>query len=434
MFPRRSQTATGGVPAQRIGTPQQAAPELIRYVQVGRQGVYDAHRSLVAYELQFRNHAGAGAPSAGSVAAEQATSQVITSTFGTFGLPAIADGRDVYITITRAFVTGASPIPIEPGRVVLGVDASAAADPELLDGVRRLSEQGHRIAVGDVTGDPAQAALLALAEVVSLDVDATAPNAVATAAAFARDAGVTLLARQVPDAACLERCTELGFELFQGPYLQRPSVLERRTLSPSQLVCARLVNDLVDPDIPMERIESLVGSDPGLTVRMLRTANSGHAGSGREVTSLRQALVLIGPRLLRSWVMLTLLDGGTSVNTTDDLWSVLARAFTCQRLAGDADAGLAFTIGLLSGAADLLGTAPDSVASAAGVGAGARAAMLDGAGPAGRALSAVLGHENNDTDAILAAGMSPFDVSRAYLESLSESIALVHELTGAGAA
>ena len=48
----------------------------------------------------------------------------------------------------------------------------------------------------------------------------------------------------------------------------------------------------------------------------------------------------------------------------------------------------------------------------------------------GRALTAVLGHEHNDTDAIASVGMSPFDVSRAYLESLSESIALVHELTG----
>ena len=40
-------------------------------------------------------------------------------------------------------------------------------------------------------------------------------------------------------------------------------------------------------------------------------------------SSLRQALVLIGPRRLRSWVVLTLLEGGTTTSSSDDLWSVL---------------------------------------------------------------------------------------------------------------
>jgi c-di-GMP phosphodiesterase len=149
----------------------------------------------------------------------------------------------------------------------------------------------------------------------------------------------------------------------------------------------------------------------------------------REVTSLRQALVLIGPRRLRSWVVLTLLEGGTTRNTSDDLWSVLARAHTCQRLATD-DGDLAFTIGLLSGCADLLGTDAAAVADGSGVGPQARQALLDGEGPAGRALQAVLAHERDDVAAVTAAGLVPFDVSRAYLESLSESLQLVHDLLG----
>ena len=424
----------GAVPAQRAGSnPVEPGTDLVRYVQVGRQGIYDGRRSLTAYELQFRSpvHAVQDPVADGvqlETAAEQATSHVIASTLGTFGLDTISDGRDVFITITRAFLTGEVPIPVPPGEVVLWVDAAIAEDPALLDGARRLRQQGHRLAVGGYAGEPGRGALLELAEVVGIDVCRLSPEVVGEASQQAGMSGARLLAREVPDAVTMQRCHELGFALFHGPYLQRPTVLEQRTLSPSQLVCARLLSDLVDPDVPMSRIESLVGSDPGLTVRMLRTVNSGQAGAGREVTSLRQALVLIGPRLLRSWVVLTLLEGGTSVNTADDLWSVLARAFTCQRLAAATDAGLAFTIGLLSGAADLLGTDPDSVATAAGIGRAARAAMLEGTGPAGRVLSAVLGHERNDPAAILAAGLVPFDVSRAYLESLSESIALVHEL------
>src|SRR5205085_1969127 len=102
----------------------------------------------------------------------------------------------------------------------------------------------------------------------------------------------------------------------------------------------------------------LVGSDPGLVLRVLRTANSAATGPAEELSSLRQALVLLGPRRLRSWIVLALLDGGSARDVTHDVWSVLARAHATQRLASPA-ADLGYTIGLLSGAAELLGATPE---------------------------------------------------------------------------
>jgi EAL and modified HD-GYP domain-containing signal transduction protein len=173
----------------------------------------------------------------------------------------------------------------------------------------------------------------------------------------------------------------------------------------------------------------MVGSDPGLTLRLLRTANAAAAGTGTQVASLRQALVLIGPRRLRSWLVLTLLEGGTTHNPAQDLWSVLARGYTCRRLA-PSDPDVAFTVGLLSGAADLLGGTLDQVADGSGIGPAARSALVDGAGAAGHALRAVLAHERDDAHAVTASGLSPLEVSQAYLESLRESLQLVREVTG----
>ena len=241
---------------------------------------------------------------------------------------------------------------------------------------------------------------------------------------------VTLVATGIEDAASFAAAAELGFDLFQGRYLQRPVLLERRVLTPSQLLCVRLLGELADPDLPMTRIEQLVGSDPGLTVRVLRTANSAATGTASELTSLRQALVLLGPRRLRSWIVLALLDGGSSAReVAHDVWSVLARAHACQRLAvQQPDVG--FTVGLLSGAADLLGAQADDVATGAGLGAVARSALLDGTGDAGRALVAVLAHERDDVDAVARTGLAPLDVSHAYLQSLRDSLEIVHTLHG----
>lgn len=397
---------------------------MIRHVRIGRQGIYDVQRRLVSYELLFRS---GGGDRTGEVAGEQATSQVIASTFGTFGLETISDGRPVFINFTRAFLTGVIPIPVAPDNVIVEITDQIDTDHELLLGLTDLRQAGYRLAVDNYVGDLKRAALVEIADFIKIRVNSLPTVVVPGLVQQCCSTGATLLATDLEDADIFQHCVDLGFELFQGPYLQQTTVLEQRALSPSQLICIRLLNDLADPRVPIARIEQMVGSDPGLTMRLLRTANSAAAGAGREVTSLRQALVLIGPRLLRSWVVLTLLEGSTVRDASDDLWTVLARAHACQRLAVQ-QSDLAFTIGLLSGAAQLLGSEPSDVAEGSGVGHEVRAALIEGEGEAGRVLSAVLAHERDDPNGIEETGLMPFDVSRAYLESLSDSLKLVHDL------
>lgn len=421
-----AQNVDAAIPGGQAEGPERGSRAgMVRSVRIGRQAVYDAQRQPVGYELLFRSKEDGQA--VGEVAGEQATSQVIASTFGTFGLDVISDGKPVFINFTRAFLTGVIPIPIEPGNVIIEITDQIDVDHELLLGLAGLRAGGYRLAVDNYGGDLKRGALVEIADFIKMNVNAMPTMVVPGLVLQCRSTGATLLATGIEDAELFQRCLDLGFELFQGPYLQRPTVLEQRTLSPSQLICVRLLNDLADSRVPISRIEQMVGSDPGLTLRLLRTANSA-AGAAREVKSLRQALVLIGPRMLRSWVVLTLLEGGTVRNASDDLWTVLARAYACQRLATN-ETDMAFTVGLLSGAADLLGSELSDIADGSGVGQEAKSALLEGSGEAGRVLTAVLAHERDDPDGVEVTGLMPFDVSRAYLESLSESLKLVHELT-----
>jgi c-di-GMP phosphodiesterase len=402
--------------------------DLVRRVRVTRQGVYDPRRQLVAYRAAF-SITGVPGQRSGDSSELPPSTQAVAAAFGTFGVDVLTDGKPLFARLPRPFVTGIVPVPADPGTLVLDLGPHTFADAELLSGLARLQREGYRVAVSDHSGDPARAALAEVADFVSLSVAALPPLVVPGLVAACRSRGATLIATGVEDAATFAHCVELGFDLFEGRYLQRPMLLERRVLTPSQLVCARLLGELADPDLSQSRIEQLVGSDPGLTLRVLRTANSAASGAASELSSLRQALVLLGPRRLRSWVVLALLDGGTARDVSDDLWAVLARAHACQRLSGQ-HPDLGYTVGLLSGAAELLGAAAADVAEGAGLGSEARSALLDGNGDAGRALAAVLAHERDDVDAVSRTGLIPLDVSHAYLESLRDSLQIVHDLQG----
>ena len=411
-------------PVVATGFPGAVAP-----VRVGRQGIYDRRRTLVAYELLFRNHGGASADLAEGAEQDHATSQVISATFGDFGVGQIAGDKPLFINLTRGFFTGELPIPFPPHQVVLELLENIEVDEEVMAGLRRLKDQGYRIAVDDFIGEPGRLPALGLADYVKIDVAAAGDafdEVLALAREHSRDALVVV--ERIEDDALFARCLAAGADLFQGYGLQRPVTLEAVSLTPSQLVCLRLVRALTGTDVPIREIEDLVASDPALSLRVLKTVVSAATGTKNEITSLRQAIVMLGPQQLCSWVVLMLLGGVTGVDT-ESLTMVLARAAACARLA-PAVADLAYTVGLLSGVASVLGMPEADLVDTTGVAGTVREALVQRHGPAGAALRAVLAYEEDEPCAITGTGHAVYEVSRAYLAALSGAMLTVGAVVG----
>ncbi|WP_432488434.1 EAL and HDOD domain-containing protein [Kineococcus sp. SYSU DK018] len=407
----------------RLAAPGGQAGASVSTVRVGRQGIYDGERDLVAYELLFRAHGGTTADLSSGAEQDHATSQVISATFGDFGVEQIAGDKPLFINLTRGFFTGELPVPCSPRQVVLELLEDVEVDEELLTGLDRLQAQGYRIAVDDFDGEESRLPAVARAEYVKVDLAATGERFEEVVALVRRhNPSALVIVERVEDDAEFERCAAAGCDLFQGYGLQHPVTLESVSLTPSQLVCLRLVRALTGSDAPIGEIEQLVSSDPGLSLRVLRTVSS--AGySTQEVSSLRQAIVLLGRRQLCSWVVLMLLGGVTSVDT-ESLTTVLARAAACARLV-PTDADVAYTVGLLSGVATVLGLAEDELVETTGVALSVRAALLEGRGDVGRALRAVLSYEDDDPERLGEAGHAVYEVSRAYLAGLSTAMTTV---------
>ncbi|MBI5106224.1 MAG: HDOD domain-containing protein, partial [Solirubrobacterales bacterium] len=58
------------------------------------------------------------------------------------------------------------------------------------------------------------------------------------------------------------------------------------------------------PDVSFEEIEEIIGSDPGLSMRLLRLLNSAAYPLRARVATVHQALTLLGPAAVRQWGML----------------------------------------------------------------------------------------------------------------------------------
>jgi c-di-GMP-related signal transduction protein len=156
-------------------TSDRAVPTVLQTadVRIGRQGIYDISRRLVAHELLFRGvrATSSALPTRPRQAAEwrglrlpddhdKATSQVIAATFGDFGVQMLGGGGPLFINLTRPFLVGGYPLPFAPGGVVLQVLEHVVVDDQLLTGLRALRERGFLLAADDFVGEPDRWSLL----------------------------------------------------------------------------------------------------------------------------------------------------------------------------------------------------------------------------------------------------------------------------------
>lgn len=398
--------------ATRVGVPASAA------VHVGRQPIYDADGSLYGYELLFRD---AAASTAADGNGDAATTKTILAAFTAFDVADLLGGRFGFVNLTRSFLTGELPVPFKPGGAVLEVLETVEIDEAVVAGTRRLAEEGYPIALDDFVWTSAAEPLLEIASIVKIDVLEQTWDEVMTTANRSSRHGVRLLAERVEDEAMMTRCKEAGFTLFQGYHLGRPQTMTAQTLEPGHAVALQLLARLSDPATTATDVEDVLRADPALTFRLLQIANSAANGLTRSVSSIKDAVVLVGLGKLRAWLVLISLSG--IGGSADGLGSALTRARTCETVAREASSvrpDVAFTLGLLDGIAQSLGIdGPALLERLPPLSDDLAAALSGGAGPLRRVLDAVRGYEVGDVTAAADAGFEDADIADAYLAALA---------------
>ena len=197
-------------------------------VLVARQGIYSAHGRPFAYQLSYRGpgHHPDRARTWGPLQHQRATDHVLRATFGRADLEQVAHGRLLFVRCPRAHLVGELSVPARPDRLVVEVTAGDDVDAAALAGVRRLREQGFRIALPAFTDEPRQRRLLPHVDFVKIDVrdlDVEGHPVVRVARSF----GAMLVAEYVETPEALRHARELGFTLFQGNLIERAGVLDR---------------------------------------------------------------------------------------------------------------------------------------------------------------------------------------------------------------
>ena len=381
---------------------------------VGRQPIFDAKLAVHGYELLFR-----GIPRPGG---DVMTADVLVHAGLDMGLPSLVGSKLAFVNATRAFLVGEHEVPFCPRHTVIEVLEDVPRDPEVLAGCRRLARSGYALALDDYVWGNDNDPFLELVSIVKLDVLALTPTQLEEAVQRCSEFGVQLVAEKVETHEQLRACQDLGFDLFQGYLLSRPEVVEGKALSPSKLTCLRVLESLCDPETSFSEVERIVRADAALSYRFLRAAGAGaNRGLFRRLGSVRDAVVLLGERRIRAWVMLMLLSGAQE-GSDEQFTIAMTRARMAELMALQISPGLAepaFTVGLVS-ALDLLLQAPlATVVQSLSLTDELQDALLGRTGRLGAVLADVIAWEVGGGDLTVRCGLAAADAERCYLQGLA---------------
>ena len=396
---------------------------------VGRQPIYDSDLKVVAHELLFRSH---DTDKSDVDDGEQATTQVILNAFLEIGLNRLIGNGLAFINLTRSFFLGDYPIPLPKERVVLEVLEDIDIDDEFIAAVQKLSDQGYTIALDDVVNPEDVAPLLEIADIVKLEILGSDPADIRQYTNYLRPYNVKLLAEKIETNEEFELCKILGFEYFQGYFLNRPNIVEGQRIPESRLTILQLLSELQKPDLEIRGLEKIISRDVSLSYKLLRLINSATFGTKERVGSLLQALTLLGIRQIKQWVSLIFLSK-IEDKPRELLVTSIMRAKMCEILAKalkykNPDTG--FTVGLFSVLDALLDLKLEDILAQLPLSDEINDALLHGEGRFGLLLKSVIAYEKGDWDNIKGLKLNKKIIIDAYLQSLDWTNTVSGELSG----
>lgn len=215
-----------------------------------------------------------------------------------------------------------------------------------------IKKNGFTIALDDFVYEDKFRPFVRLADIIKIDFRLTPIDEIRECMAALPGTGIRYLAEKIETLEEFELAREMGFELFQGYFFCRPEIVPGKEISSSQINLLQIIAEVNNPEFEFNRIEELLTRDIGITYKLMSYINSAFFGTRQKVSSVKQALLLLGSEEIRRFTSLISMTKLTTDKPDELIRLSCIRAKFCE-LAGansslNVDSGAFFTLGMFS--------------------------------------------------------------------------------------
>lgn len=283
---------------------------------VGRQPILDKNGSIFAYELLFRD---SGSNVANFKDAKYAISKTIVNLIDKFGIEQILGRAQGFLNVNEDFIFNEFIESMDKKRFVFEILENCKINNELVKRIEELKNKGYRFALDDLVFTEEYMSnfkpLLNIVDIIKVDIRDNTKYELIKKTRMIKNPKIKLLAEKVETYDEFIFTRDLGYELFQGYYFEKPTILIKEGYSSNRTVIFKIISG-INKNEKTQTIASYFEMDPNLTMSLLKFINSAAFYFRQRINSIVQAINLIGIVKLQNWLLMMSYAEGESPSTS----------------------------------------------------------------------------------------------------------------------
>jgi EAL and modified HD-GYP domain-containing signal transduction protein len=398
-------------------------------IYIGRQSILDPDLKIYGYEIFFRDKKFEYNPHLSSVSIEE-TARVIMNILTYIDFKDIIGNKKGFIRVSPEILEGEFLDILPPEQTVFQISGITSVTKYLISSCDDLRDKGYEIAA--CVGKDYEKALPLFDSVDYIKVniadfedDKELKNTADTLKEFLN---AKLIAYRVETEKDFLLTKELGFDLFQGHFFEKPAFYKGEFPGSSKIALINLLKMAIKEE-EFSKIEEFFKANPDLSYSLLKYVNSPFFYLRQKISSIKQALSILGYRNLQKWIILQIFAlGGVEVKHNPILERAIIRGkmmeIITKKITNDFELfDKSYLVGMLSLIGVAIGKTSKEVLDEINVSDDIKEAILEYKGILGKILKSIISLEHENIDEakklIEEVGLSLEDLLKAEIDAIT---------------
>lgn len=284
-----------------------------------REPVFYSRGGLYAYYIKYRH----------------IESAIVNSKeFFGFDLNKVCGEVKAFVGFSRDMINEGAPLEFPADSLVCVISArEISGDRKAVEICRSLKRRGYSFAINDFKRGRGFDEILDLCDVVMLDFSSL--HSVQDDASYI--CGFTnkrIFAENITDRENSEIAKRMGCSYVHGGFFLIPQ-RDLRNIKPLPISIVKAMKIMMKPEPNVDEIVDVLSQDTAVCQKILRLINSAYFGVTNKISTISQAIIVLGLDYLREWIYMLAIQH-ISQNENEELMKLsLVTAKFCRKLAGE---------------------------------------------------------------------------------------------------
>ncbi|WP_373035483.1 EAL and HDOD domain-containing protein [Sulfurimonas sp.] len=319
-------------------------------ISISKQKIFDNRNQTFAYELVFKDSENHTTDLSTTV---KGTAKLIISSISSVELDKLLGQRTLaFINVNEETLQKGILDVLDNNRFVLNILEDIELTETIIAKIIQYKKRGFKLSLEHFDSSAEMitkfSRLFNFIDIIKMDIVLSEPENLERVMAKFKGTRIKLLAQNIETKDDHTKYLRMGFDYFQGHYLDKPVVMEIiGSKEPAQVVILQLIKIIKDND-STEQLEAFIKKQPDLSFKLVQFFNNSKKFDV-QIESLTQVITLMGRSKLLRWLMVYLYSEASQNPASQTILALaIKRAERMEAEAAQKDKDKAYLAGMFS--------------------------------------------------------------------------------------